>query len=209
MAKRRAKELSESARYELFWSLAEQQRHTLWAAARSQAGNPDDAEDLLSKTLCAAWDSFGEFELGSNFGAWCRTILTNRNTDLARHRRLVPIFSLEQPTLGHDDGPREIPDDSLVPEALVCEVVLDEDLARALEQLPPAWRSAFWAVIVDDESYDQAATRLGCAVGTVRSRVHRARRVLRNYLHRTPVPARSLPRVNGATGLVPETANCR
>jgi len=125
-----------------------------------------------------------QFEAGTNLRAWLLRILTN--TFINKHKRGV----LERSLLGSEDlDPvsdgwmststlRALRD----PEAQVLRPVLQEEIRRALDRLPEDFRMAVLLVDVEELSYKEAAAALGCPVGTVMSRLHRARRLLKTDL---------------------------
>ena len=143
---------------------------SLWAFAYALTHNTASADDLVQDTLVRAWAGRDRFELGSNFGAWLFTILRNRFYSLQRKRR------------------REVEDvDSHYANRLVSPpeqiAHLDfQDLQKALLKLPPMQREVLLLVVAQGLSYEEAAQVCGCAVGSVKSRVHRARRHLEDLL---------------------------
>jgi len=154
---------------------------TLYAVALRMTRRPADAEDLVQDALLKAMRARHQFEAGTNLRAWLLRILTN--TYINRHKRAV----LERSLLGSEDlDPvsdgwmsastlRALRD----PETHVLRPVLQEEIRRALDRLPEDFRMAVLLVDVEELSYKEAATALGCPVGTVMSRLHRARRLLK------------------------------
>jgi RNA polymerase sigma-70 factor (ECF subfamily) len=156
----------------------------LYAVALRMTRRPADAEDLVQDSLLKAMRARHQFEAGTNLRAWLLRILTN--TFINRHKRGV----LERSLLGTEDlDPvsdgwmstatlRALRD----PEAQVLRPVLQEEIRRALDRLPEDFRMAVLLVDVEELSYKEAAAALGCPVGTVMSRLHRARRLLKAEL---------------------------
>jgi RNA polymerase sigma-70 factor, ECF subfamily len=143
---------------------------TLRAFALSLCGNIDRADDLVQETLLRALTHIGSFKPGTNMAAWLITILRNQFYEEYRKRQ------------------REVEDaDGYYTETLKSE---PEQTARlefaefhaALVQLPSDQRQALLLVGASDLSYDHAAIVCGCAVGTIKSRVHRARARLADML---------------------------
>jgi RNA polymerase sigma-70 factor, ECF subfamily len=153
----------------------------LYAVALRMTRRPADAEDLVQDALLKAMRARHQFEAGTNLRAWLLRILTN--TFINKHKRGV----LERSLLGSEDlDPvsdgwmststlRALRD----PEAQVLRPVLQEEIRRALDRLPEDFRMAVLLVDVEELSYKEAAAALGCPVGTVMSRLHRARRLLK------------------------------
>lgn len=143
---------------------------SLWAFAYSLTHNPVSADDLVQDTLVRAWASRDRFEPGTNLGAWLITILRNQFYSLQRRRRRE-VEDVEGRYANHLVSPPE------------QTAHLDlQDLQRALLKLPPMQRKVLLLVTAQGLSYEEAAQVCGCAVGSVKSRVHRARRHLEDLL---------------------------
>lgn len=157
----------------------------LYNAARRLADSPDDAEDLVQETCLRAYRTFENFTPGTNFRAWLFTILYSVYiNDYRRRQRQGPTLSLEdlETRFQHYvEAPEGEPAAALPAEKLGPEV------DAALRQLSPEFRAAVVLVDVEGLSYDETAAALDCPVGTVRSRLFRARRLLFGALHRYAV----------------------
>ena len=142
----------------------------LRAFARTLAGDPASADDLAQDAMMKAWDARSSFQMGTNMKAWTFMIL--RNQFYSEKRRSWRQSQLDQEaaerTLVAVDGP-EAP------------VALDE-LRLSLAQLPAEQREALILVGAGGFAYEEAAEICGCAVGTVKSRVSRARKALHSIL---------------------------
>ena len=124
------------------------------------------ADDLVQETLVKAWNNRDLFKEGTNLKAWLFTIL--RNTYFSEHRRLRYQASYREQPRHHQSWQH--------PEQ---EGHLDmQDFLDALAELPPDQREALLLVGAEGFSYEEAADISGCAVGTIKSRVNRARRRL-------------------------------
>ncbi len=147
----------------------------LYRVARSRSPHSAEAEDLVQDTLLRAYRAVDRFD-GRYPRAWLLTIL--RNTQINRARKRTPDL-LDDPdtTLGRLEG-----DSSGSPEANVVDAQFDADLAAALESLPDKFRAVVDLVDIGGASYQEAATVLGLPVGTVMSRLHRARKRMRSQL---------------------------
>ena len=152
----------------------------LRAFARSLCGNPDIADDLAQETLVKAWQSRATFAPGTNLKAWLFTILRNQfYSDRRRAWRQAPW---------DQDAAERIPGAS-EEQAWAAEL---SDTARALTSLSDEQREALILVGAGGFSYEAAAQICNCAVGTVKSRVARARKTLIGILEGTdPLPASS------------------
>lgn len=152
---------------------------SLRAFAVSICGNPDRADDLVQETLVKAWGSLGSFAEGTNLTAWLFTILRNIYYSEFRKRR------------------REAPDpDGAIAARLVAPESQNAhmdflDFREALQKLPLDQREALILVAAQGMSYEEAAEICGCAAGTMKSRVNRARNRLSELMSMPQSPAES------------------
>ena len=157
----------------------------LYHAARRLADSPDDAEDLVQETCLRAYRTFENFTPGTNCRAWLFTILYSVYiNDYRRRQRRGPTLSLEDLEARFQHYVEE-PDGE--PAAALPAEKLGPEVDAVLRQLSPEFRAPVVLVDVEGLSYDEAAAALGCPVGTVRSRLFRARRLLFGALHRYAV----------------------
>jgi len=142
----------------------------LRAFAIALCGDADRADDLVQDTMLKAWNSLDTFEEGTNLRAWLFTILRNTYFSECRRRR------------------REVPDDNGEYVAQLCVppaqhgCVDAQDVLRALSQLTDDQREALILVGAEGFAYEEAAMICGCAIGTIKSRVNRARNRLSELL---------------------------
>jgi RNA polymerase sigma-70 factor, ECF subfamily len=143
---------------------------SLRAFAISLCGNPDRADDLVQDTLVKAWSNLHRFERGTNLNAWLFTIL--RNGFFSEHRKRVR--EVEDVDGSYSNRLTTVPEQG---------GHLDfEDFRAALMNLPHDQREALLLVGAQGFSYEETAEICGCAVGTVKSRVNRARTRLAELL---------------------------
>ena len=147
----------------------------MWRVAMSLTRNRADAEDLVQESLLRAYKAIEGFD-GRYPRAWLLTIL--RNTERNRHRRRRPEL-LSDPDMVEDRGPRTEADEV---ERRVEDHDFDEAVTRALQELPENFRRVIELVDVDGLTYQEAADVLDVPLGTVMSRLHRARRRIRDLL---------------------------
>ena len=142
----------------------------LRAFARTLAGNPTAADDLAQDAMMKALDARASYQMGTNMKAWTFMIL--RNQFYSEKRR-----SWRQTQLDQDAAERTLVavDDPQSPVAL-------DELRMGLKMLPPEQREALILVGAGGFAYEEAAEICGCAVGTVKSRVSRARKALQAIL---------------------------
>ena len=142
----------------------------LRAFARTLAGDPTAADDLAQDAMMKAWDARQSYQMGTNMKAWTFMIL--RNQFYSEKRR-----SWRQTQLDQEAAERTLVavDDPEAPVAL-------DELRLGLSMLPIEQREALILVGAGGFAYEEAADICGCAVGTVKSRVSRARRALQGIL---------------------------
>lgn len=144
-------------------------------------GNQHDAEDLTQETFVRVFRSLSTYTPGT-FEGWLHRITTNLFLDMARRRTRIRMDPLgdDADRLAGTPGPG-------TPELGYEHANLDHDVQRALDALSPEFRAAVVLCDIEGLSYEEIAATLGIKLGTVRSRIHRARAQLRESLaHRAP-----------------------
>ena len=151
----------------------------LTARARRYCRNESDSLDLVQETIARALSYRATFVPGSNLHAWLERILTNlfvsRYRRLVRERRALSALADDPCSWIHADAPPMMK-------------ALGKEAAGALSELPPAFREVVELVDLHELSYQDAASALGVPVGTVMSRLHRARQRLATRLSDTEPP---------------------
>ena len=154
----------------------------VYRVARHLANSREEAEDLMQETYARAFRSWRQFTPGTNLRAWLLRILTNLNIDRGRRRQRNPdpqpleegdyfLYNrLEETT----DGPTD--------EERVVQRLSQNDVVEALAEVPHDFRDVVVLVDIGDFSYNDAAQILDIPVGTVMSRLHRGRRILKAEL---------------------------
>ena len=158
------------AREERFIREALPSMRSLYATAYRLTRNAADAEDLVQETYLRAFRAFDGYAPGTNIRAWLFTILSRARTDQLRRIGRSPK-TVELP----EEGPAEPPPQEALARG-------QEDIVRALEGLPEVFRTAVLLRDVQDFTYDEIAGILGIPSGTVMSRIHRGRALLRRAL---------------------------
>lgn len=160
-------------------------------------GNRFDAEDLTQEVFVRVFRSLANFKPGTLDG-WLHRITTNLFLDQARRKQRIRFDGLA------DDAESRLPGRDPGPERSFEFNNLDLDIQAALEDLPPDFRAAVVLCDIEGLSYEEVAHALDIKLGTVRSRIHRGRTMLREKLaHRDPrvqsgAPRLKMPRVAGA-----------
>lgn len=175
---KRAKE-----RREQFETLARRYHRDVFNAALRMTGSYPDAEDLTQEAFLKAYVAFDQFTMGTNFRAWLLRILTN--THINRYRRAMrspDTIAWEDLTEGGNRRVAEEADQGPLPEDAVMAAIPDETIGPALAALPDEFREAVIMSDMHELSYKEIADALGIPLGTVRSRIFRGRRLLREAL---------------------------
>src|SRR6184192_4369399 len=154
----------------------------VYRVARHLVGSREEAEDLMQETYARAFRSWRSFQPGTNLRAWLLRILTNLNIDRGRRSQRAPQM---QPLEANDyylyDKLAEA-DGAPTDEERVVERLSQDDIVSALSSVPHDFRDVIVLVDIGDFSYQDAAQILDIPIGTVMSRLHRGRRVLKREL---------------------------
>jgi RNA polymerase sigma-70 factor (ECF subfamily) len=158
----------------------------LYGAALRLTRNPQDAEDLVQEAVLRAYRGFAGFEEGTNLRAWMYRILTNTFINSYRKKQRQPVVVPEEDIEDwylYDRLGAAATEASA--ESEVLERIPDEDVQRALEELPENFRMAVLLADVEGFSYKEIAEILDIPIGTVMSRLHRGRKALQKALWET------------------------
>lgn len=146
------------------------------------SGDAQDAEDLTQETFIRVFRSLSNYQPGT-FEGWLHRITTNLFLDMVRRRGRIRMEALPE------DYDR-VPADGPGPEQVFHDARLDPDLQSALDSLAPEFRAAVVLCDIEGLSYEEIGATLGVKLGTVRSRIHRGRQALREYLAHNGVQER-------------------
>ena len=141
----------------------------LFRVAMWMTRNRDEAEDLVQETMFQAMRSFHRYEMGTNCRAWLMTIMHNLN---AKRLRKLGRFTVVEDT--EERLAQTIPFEPSIPEGIT-----DEEVLEALRDVPQHFRDVVMLADVEEFSYKEIASILNLPMGTVMSRLHRARKVMR------------------------------
>lgn len=147
--------------------------------------NPSEAEDLMQETLIKAWRGFESYAPGRPFLNWLLRIMQRAHLDLKRRDNPVrKAESLDSLMSGAEGEARELnlPDHAAGPQQQLFLLEFRRELKECLDELPAFYREALVMCDVQGMSYNEIAEVQNTTVGTVRSRIHRGRRVLRDIL---------------------------
>jgi RNA polymerase sigma-70 factor, ECF subfamily len=153
----------------------------VYRVARHLVGSREEAEDLMQEAYARAFRSWKQFRPGTNLRAWLLRILTNLNIDRGRKLQRTPdVEPLEEGDyflynrLEQDVGETD--------EQRVVERLSQDNVVEALAKVPHDFRDVVVLVDIGEFSYQDAAQILGIPIGTVMSRLHRGRRILKSQL---------------------------
>ena len=163
----------------------------VYRVARHLVGSREEAEDLVQETYARAFRSWRSFTPGTNLRAWLLRILTNLNIDRGRRLQRQP----DQQPLEEGDyflyNKLEETSDGLPDEERVVQRLSQNDVVSALSEVPHDFRDVVVLVDIGDFTYADAAQILDIPVGTVMSRLHRGRRILKKAMAESAVGSES------------------
>ena len=155
----------------------------VYRVARRLVSTREEAEDLVQETYARAFRSWRSFTPGTNLRAWLLRILTNLNIDRGRRKQRAPDMQpLEEGDYFLYNRLEESASDGTVDEERVVERLSQDDIVDALAAVPHDFRDVIVLVDIGDFTYQDAAQILDIPVGTVMSRLHRGRRILKREL---------------------------
>ncbi|HAV21697.1 MAG TPA: RNA polymerase subunit sigma-70 [Firmicutes bacterium] len=168
---------------EAFEELVRTYDHKLYRVALRLTGDPDEAKDLAQEALFRAYRAFDRFKMGTSFERWLFRIASNLYIDKLRKRGKYRFESLDEPIATQDGYVEKVlPDWTENPERIAQQNELSDKILAALQSLPLNYRMAVVLYDLEGFSYEEISGILQCSIGTVRSRIHRGRRLLRKKL---------------------------
>lgn len=175
---------TDAARRMRFEREAMQYVDQLYSAAMRMTRNPQDAEDLVQEAYTKAYSAFHQYKPGTNLKAWLYRILTNTYINIYRKKQRQPKqanteqvedWQMAQAAQHTSSGLRSA-------EAEALDHLPDTDVKNALQQIPEEFRLAVYFSDVEGFAYKEIAEILNIPIGTVMSRLHRGRKLLRGLL---------------------------
>ena len=157
-------------------------KHALYNYALKIAANSDDASDLVQETYYKAYKSFHQFENGTNSKAWMFMILKNTFINNYRKQKREPV-KVDYDEI--EDVYESIKSDQSNNNNLDLDFysnLLDDELSEALSKLPSKMKDVFLLCDLEGYTYEEIAELVNVPIGTVRSRLHRARKILQEEL---------------------------
>ena len=155
----------------------------VYRVARRLVSTREEAEDLMQETYARAFRAWRSFQPGTNLRAWLLRILTNLNIDRGRRQQRSPDFQpLEEGDYYLYNRLEESGREANVDQERVDDRLSQDDVVQALSAVPHDFRDVIVLVDIGDFSYADAAQILEIPIGTVMSRLHRGRRILKREL---------------------------
>ncbi len=155
----------------------------VYRVARRLVGSREEAEDLMQETYARAFRSWRQFTPGTNLRAWLLRILTNLNIDRGRRNQRTPQMQpMEEGDYFLYDKLEAANGEPLRDEERVVERLSQDSVVDALSAVPHDFRDVLVLVDIGDFTYQDAAQILDIPIGTVMSRLHRGRRILKQEL---------------------------
>lgn len=171
----------ELARYE---AIVQRYARHVYNIAYRMVGNEADAKDLSQEAFLRVYRALRRIEPGAPLESWLYRIISNLYIDLLRKRPRARMESLDVPLeTARGEVLREFPDIASSPEAILEREQLDSAIQRALGTLSEELRLVVVLSDIEGFSYEEIATLLRVPLGTVKSRLHRARQILQQRLH--------------------------
>lgn len=165
-----------------FETLVLEYEKNVYNIALRMTGNSEDAADMTQEAFIKAYNSLQAFRGDSKFSVWLYRIVSNVCLDFLRSKNRRPTVSLSVEDDDGEDTQLDVADESQSPELLLDRKLTRESVRRGLDSLPPDYRQILLLREIQGLSYDEIAQALSLEVGTVKSRIFRARKRLCTFL---------------------------
>ena len=165
-----------------FETLVLEYEKNVYNIALRMTGNSEDASDMTQEAFIKAFNSLQSFRGDSKFSVWLYRIVSNVCLDFLRSRNRRPTVSLSVEDDDGEDTQLDVADESQSPELLLDRKLTRESVRRGLDSLPPDYRQILLLREIQGFSYEEISKALDLEVGTVKSRIFRARKRLCSFL---------------------------
>lgn len=173
-------QLERDARFERHLRATHRQAY---AFACRLTGSSNDAEDLVQETFVRACRFFHRYDPSYPFTGWLYRIMSNAHIDMVRRRGRLKTTSID--STGYDgESAWDLPDETARPDRELMSGQVDAALQAGLAGMNPDFRAAVVLADIEGLAYEEVAVAMGTSIGTVRSRIHRGRKQLREYLRK-------------------------
>ena len=181
-----------------FEGLVQEHFNLLYRSALRMTRNEFDASDLVQEAVVKAYRHFEQFQQGTNFKAWIFKIMINTFINDYRKKSKEPPmtdFASVEPIY---EEIRQEPHSFNIEDLDSLKEKLSDEVTEALDRLPSEYRVVFLMAVLEDFSYQEISDLLNCPIGTIMSRLYRARKMLREELWNYAKKNRILSPVKGA-----------
>ena len=165
-----------------FETLVLEYEKNVYNIALRMTGNSEDAADMTQEAFIKAYNSLQSFRGDSKFSVWLYRIVSNVCLDFLRSKNRRPTVSLSVEDDDGEDAQLDVADESQSPKLLLDRKLTRDSVRRGLDSLPPDYRQILLLREIQGLSYDEIAQALSLEVGTVKSRIFRARKRLCTFL---------------------------
>ena len=165
-----------------FETLVLEYEKNVYNIALRMTGNSEDAADMTQEAFIKAYNSLQSFRGDSKFSVWLYRIVSNVCLDFLRSKNRRPTVALSVEDDDGEDAQLDVADESQSPELLLDRKLTRDSVRRGLDSLPPDYRQILLLREIQGLSYDEIAQALSLEVGTVKSRIFRARKRLCTFL---------------------------
>ena len=166
-----------------FEDLIDRHQQKVFNIAYRMCGNYDDASDMAQEALIKAYLNFDKFDGKSQFSTWLYRVTTNSCLDQIKKNKKIPLTSLDSEIETNEGSTvREIESRGKTPEQELESKELSKEINECIKQLPAKHRTVIILRDINGMAYEEIAKTLNCSVGTVKSRVNRARSALKKLL---------------------------
>lgn len=167
-----------------FAELLSRYRRPVYGIIRKMIPNDEEAMDLAQETFIRAFRKLDTFDQNRSFPNWLFRIATNLTIDFHRKRKLATVSLVQTDKDGEDERQVDLQDAAPNPGETFSVGERRRRLAEVIEGLPPGYRAVVVLRYQEDRSYDEIAEILEVPLGTVKARIHRAHRLLKEKLMR-------------------------
>jgi len=165
--------------------LLDRYRRPVYSIVRRMVNNDDEAQDLAQEAFIRAFRNLEQFDLNRSFSNWLFRIATNLCIDHHRKRKIKTVPLVRQDREGGDEEQvMDAPDTGDTPAEIFSDRERGRRLGEIIDSLPPLYRAVIQLRHIESRSYEEVAEILELPLGTVKARIHRAHRLLREKLVR-------------------------
>lgn len=176
----------------LFEDLLRRSHRQAYGLAYRLTGDRNEAEDLVQESFLRAFRFFHRYDEALPFTSWLYRIMANAHIDMMRRKGKLRTTSLDHGA-GDGDQAWDVPATDATPDRILLDDAMGAEVQNGLNAMNPEFRTAVLLSDVEGMAYEEVAEIMGTSVGTVRSRIHRGRKQLRDHLVRNaPENYRSL-----------------